>query len=130
MKHRLVLPLFRYFVTQLQVGLMINFYVPAIRIETRYTAGMCRLSIIKKVEQEVERLLKAYPTNRLVSHLANNCALTYHCPAARNYFMGRWECPIPSSPACNANCIWCISFQPEERQIISTQDRLRFKTYS
>jgi MoaA/NifB/PqqE/SkfB family radical SAM enzyme len=41
--------------------------------------------------------------------------------------MGRWECPIPSSPACNANCIGCISFQPEEETIVSTQDRLRFK---
>ncbi len=41
--------------------------------------------------------------------------------------LGRWECPVPSSPACNANCIGCISFQPEEETIISTQDRLRFK---
>ncbi|HWJ89852.1 MAG TPA: radical SAM protein, partial [Flavisolibacter sp.] len=65
--------------------------------------------------------------NRLVNHLANNCALTYHCPAARNYFIGRWECPVPSSPACNANCIGCISFQPEDETIVSTQDRLSFK---
>jgi len=103
-----------------------KFYVPAIRIEQDIRQE-CAGFDHKKVEQEVERLLKAYPTNRLVSHLANNCALTYHCPAARNYFMGRWECPIPSSPACNANCIGCISFQPEEETIISTQDRLRFK---
>jgi MoaA/NifB/PqqE/SkfB family radical SAM enzyme len=41
--------------------------------------------------------------------------------------MGRWECPIPISPACNANCIGCISFQPQEEEIISTQDRLTFK---
>jgi len=103
-----------------------KFYVPAIRIEQDIRQE-CAGFDHKKVEHEVERLLKAYPTNRLVSHLANNCALTYHCPAARNYFMGRWECPIPSSPACNANCIGCISFQPEEETIISTQDRLRFK---
>ncbi len=103
-----------------------KFYGPAIRIEQDIRQE-CAGFDHKKVEHEVERLLKAYPTNRLVSHLANNCALTYHCPAARNYFMGRWECPIPSSPACNANCIGCISFQPEEETIISTQDRLRFK---
>jgi hypothetical protein len=72
-------------------------------------------------------MLKAYPQNRLIKHLANNCCLTYHCPAARNYFMGRWECPVPSSPACNANCIGCISFQPQEETIPSTQDRLTFK---
>jgi wyosine [tRNA(Phe)-imidazoG37] synthetase (radical SAM superfamily) len=41
--------------------------------------------------------------------------------------MGRWECPIPSSPACNANCIGCISFQPADEEIVSTQDRLSFK---
>jgi wyosine [tRNA(Phe)-imidazoG37] synthetase (radical SAM superfamily) len=41
--------------------------------------------------------------------------------------MGRWECPVPSSPACNANCIGCISFQPQEEEIVSTQDRLTFK---
>ena len=103
-----------------------KFYVPAVRIEQDIRQE-CSGFDDSKVEQGVERLLKAYPNNRLVNHLANNCALTYHCPAARNYFMGRWECPIPSSPACNANCIGCISFQPEEETIVSTQDRLRFK---
>lgn len=101
-------------------------YVPAIRIENdirQESAGFSQ----ERVESGVKNILKAYPHNRLVQHLANNCALTYHCPAARNYFMGRWECPIPSSPACNANCIGCISFQPEEETIVSTQDRLRFK---
>jgi len=53
--------------------------------------------------------------------------MTYHCPAARNFALGRWECPVPTSPACNANCIGCISFQPEEETIVSTQDRLTFK---
>jgi wyosine [tRNA(Phe)-imidazoG37] synthetase (radical SAM superfamily) len=103
-----------------------KFYVPAVRIEQDIRQE-CAGFDHHKVEQGVKQLLKAYPNNRLVNHLANNCALTYHCPAARNYFLGRWECPIPSSPACNANCIGCISFQPEEETIVSTQDRLRFK---
>ncbi|GAA4330305.1 radical SAM protein [Flaviaesturariibacter amylovorans] len=103
-----------------------KFYVPATRIEEdirQESAGFDD----GKVHSGVGDLIKAYPHNRLVAHLANNCALTYHCPAARNYFMGRWECPIPSSPACNANCIGCISFQPEEETIVSPQDRLTFK---
>ncbi|RYY85822.1 MAG: radical SAM protein [Chitinophagaceae bacterium] len=103
-----------------------KFYVPATRIEQdirQESAGFDD----GKVHQGVDELIKAYPHNRLVAHLANNCALTYHCPAARNYFMGRWECPIPSSPACNANCIGCISFQPEDETIVSPQDRLLFK---
>ncbi|HEU4556009.1 MAG TPA: radical SAM protein [Chitinophaga sp.] len=103
-----------------------KFYVPATRIEQDIRQE-CAGFDDKKVKQGVKQLLQAYPHNRLVQHLANNCALTYHCPAARNYFMGRWECPIPSSPACNANCVGCISFQPAEESIVSTQERLQFK---
>lgn len=103
-----------------------KFYVPAVRIEMDIRQE-CSGFDDKKVQQGVEHMLAAYPQNRLVKHIAENCALTYNCPAARNYFMGRWECPIPSSPACNANCIGCISFQPQEETISSSQDRLTFK---
>ena len=103
-----------------------KFYVTAVRIEKdirQESEGFDE----SKIEHGVEELLKTYKHNRLVQHLGNNCCLTYHCPAARNYFIGRWECPVPSSPACNANCIGCISFQPQEETITSTQDRLQFK---
>ncbi|HEY5406620.1 MAG TPA: radical SAM protein [Ginsengibacter sp.] len=103
-----------------------KFYVPAVRIENdirQESEGFDQ----EKIEAGVSEYLSAYKHNRLVQHLANNCCLTYHCPAARNYFIGRWECPVPSSPACNANCIGCISFQPQEETIVSTQDRLTFK---
>lgn len=102
------------------------FYVPAIRIEQDIRQECAGFDDIK-IQEGLAVSLNAYPNNRLVKHLAENCCLTYHCPAARNYFMGRWECPIPISPACNANCIGCISFQPEEETIVSTQDRLTFK---
>jgi pyruvate-formate lyase-activating enzyme len=103
-----------------------KFCVPAVRIEKdiRQESRGYKNEIIKS---GVDQLLQSYPHNRLVKHLAENCCLTYHCPAARNFFMGRWECPVPSSPACNANCIGCISFQPQEETIPSTQDRLTFK---
>jgi len=103
-----------------------KFYVPAVRIERDIRQDNSGFND-QKVQQGVATFLQAYPHNRLVKHLAENCALTYHCPAARNYFMGRWECPIPSSPACNANCIGCISFQPQEETITSSHDRLMFK---
>lgn len=74
-----------------------------------------------------KQLLQQYPENRLVKHLMENCCMTYHCPAARNFSLHRWECPIPVSPACNANCIGCISFQPEDESIVSNHDRLTFK---
>lgn len=103
-----------------------KFYVTATRIEQDIRQE-CKGYDDTLIHKGVDDMLAAYPHNRLVQHLANNCALTYHCPAARNYFMGRWECPIPASPACNANCIGCISFQPQEEEIFSSQDRLTFK---
>jgi sulfatase maturation enzyme AslB (radical SAM superfamily) len=103
-----------------------KFYVPAIRIEQdirQENAGYDDHII----QEGVKNIINAYPNNRLLRHLSEKCCLTYHCPAARNYFSGRWECPVPSSPACNANCVGCISFQPEDESIVSTQDRLTFK---
>lgn len=81
----------------------------------------------EKIQAGTEHLLKAFPNNRLVKHLMENCCMTYNCPAARNFSLGRWECPVPASPACNANCIGCVSFQPQEEEITSPQDRLTFK---
>jgi pyruvate-formate lyase-activating enzyme len=102
------------------------FYVTAQRIERDIRQEADGFNDIQ-AQNGVNTFLQAYPENRLVKHLADNCCNTYHCPAARNYFMGRWECPIPSSPACNANCLGCISFQPIEESITSSQDRLTFK---
>jgi wyosine [tRNA(Phe)-imidazoG37] synthetase (radical SAM superfamily) len=106
-----------------------KFYVPAVRIEPdiRQEASGYDSSLIKTGAQN---LLNAYPQNRLLRHLMENCCNTYHCPAARNLSLGRWECPVPVSPACNANCIGCISFQPLEETIHSTQDRLTFRPKS
>ncbi|HZF64891.1 MAG TPA: radical SAM protein [Chitinophagaceae bacterium] len=103
-----------------------KFFVPATRVE-KDVRQECSGFDADKVSSGVQQLQSSYPHNRLVAHLANNCALTYHCPAARNFFMSRWECPVPSSPACNANCVGCISFQPQEESISATQDRLTFK---
>ena len=117
------LPLFCYTAAGWQDG---RFFVPALRVEQdirQEAAGYDETGIF----EGAARLQKAYPKNRLVAHLMNNCCLTYRCPAARNFALGRWECPVPSSPACNANCIGCISFQPQEESISSTQDRLNFR---
>jgi wyosine [tRNA(Phe)-imidazoG37] synthetase (radical SAM superfamily) len=103
-----------------------KFYVPAIRIEPDIRQE-ARGYDASSISEGAENLLKSYPHNRLVKHLMENCCNTYHCPAARNLSLGRWECPVPVSPACNANCIGCISFQPQEETIHSTQDRLTFR---
>lgn len=102
------------------------FYVSAVRIEQdiRQEKSGYNDSLI---QNGVQLFTKKYPHNRLVKHLAETCCNTYQCPAARNFFLSRWECPVPSSPACNANCIGCISFQPENEHIESSHDRLVFK---
>lgn len=103
-----------------------KFCVTAVRIE-RDIRQECAGYDDSLIKEGTQNLLAAYPHNRLIKHLMETCCQTYHCPAARNFALGRWECPVPASPACNANCIGCISFQPEEESIVSTQDRLTFK---
>ncbi len=103
-----------------------KFYVPAVRIEPDIRQD-CDGYNQEKINAGTAHLLQAYPHNRLIKHLMENCCQTYQCPAARNFSLGRWECPVPASPACNANCVGCISLQPDEEPIVSTQDRLQFK---
>lgn len=76
------------------------------------------------VERCTRQKLKQYRNNRLIQHLGK-CCLTYGCPAARNYFLSRWEAPLPTSPTCNARCLGCISLQPSGC-CPSTQDRIKF----
>jgi wyosine [tRNA(Phe)-imidazoG37] synthetase (radical SAM superfamily) len=76
------------------------------------------------VIKRTKKKLQQYKDNRLVQHLGK-CCLTYGCPAARNYFLGRWEAPLPTSPDCNARCLGCISLQPSGC-CPSTQDRITF----
>jgi pyruvate-formate lyase-activating enzyme len=52
------------------------------------------------------------PRNRVARQL-EKCALAYGCRAAQNFFLGRHEAPLPSSSACNAQCVGCISLQPD-----------------
>ena len=103
-----------------------QYYVPAVRIEQDIRQE-CDGYDQPSIDLGTQKLLATYPDNRLVKHLMENCCQTYTCPAARNFALNRWECPIPISPACNANCIGCISFQPIEEEIVSNQDRLTFK---
>lgn len=72
------------------------------------------------------KLLDRHPGNRLTSHLINDCAFTYYCPAARNWVMGRWEAPVPVSVSCNSSCLGCISKQPQESGVSVTQHRIDF----
>ena len=80
-----------------------------------------------RLRKQAEALMKRYPDNRLIQHLAARCALTYSCPAARNLCLGRFEAPLPVSRACNARCIGCISEQEKGSRICATpQNRMAF----
>ena len=76
------------------------------------------------INSRTAKKLKAHKDNRLIQHLGK-CCLTYGCPAARNYFLNRWEAPLPTSPVCNARCVGCISLQTSGK-CSATQDRIRF----
>jgi molybdenum cofactor biosynthesis enzyme MoaA len=64
------------------------------------------------------------PDNRLETHL-EKCAMEYGCPAAKNFFLGRYEAPLPTSPRCNARCLGCLSLQ-KDSEIHISQTRINF----
>lgn len=78
----------------------------------------------KKILKGVRDMQKAFPDNRLMRHL-ETCALVYGCPAGKNFFLGRYEAPLPTSTVCNANCLGCISLQTENN-LCACQERIRF----
>ncbi len=117
----LVLPLFHYTAVGWLDG---RFWVAAFRSDPdpRQDASSFRGRPIRK---RTLQKLKAYPDNRLIKHLGN-CCLGYGCPAARNYFLDRWEAPLPVSNTCNASCVGCISLQDSTTGVCAPQQRISF----
>jgi pyruvate-formate lyase-activating enzyme len=76
------------------------------------------------LKKKVHTFLSKNRKNRLLQQLSR-CSLEYHCFAAKNVFFRRWECPLPTSPSCNAACIGCISSQPSE-SCLASMERIRF----
>lgn len=117
------LPLFAFSAVGLLDG---EFVTSAMRVDDDIRQDPFRFDI-DEVEAGVEELNQAHPDNRLVDHLSH-CALEYHCRAAQNYFLKRFEAPMPAAPTCNALCVGCISFQPEggDEQPLAAHDRIGF----
>ncbi len=84
------------------------------------------LRLMKKgdVLAGVEGMRKKLPGNRLREHL-ETCALVYGCPAGKNFFLSRYEAPLPTAGACNASCLGCLSLQKDE-EIPCSQERISF----
>ncbi len=115
-----ILPLFSYAAVGWHRG---NFVVTAIRVDPDERQDVKHFDA-EKIRSMAKLFLTKYRHNRLIQHLGN-CALGYACPAAKNFFLQRWEAPLPTSPVCNARCLGCISLQ-ENPQIPSTQQRITF----
>jgi molybdenum cofactor biosynthesis enzyme MoaA len=63
-------------------------------------------------------------SNRLRQHL-ETCALEYGCPAGKNFFLGRFEAPLPTARVCNAACLGCLS-QQTDTEVPCSQERIGF----
>jgi pyruvate-formate lyase-activating enzyme len=114
-----ILPLWSYTAVSWYRG---GFYAAAVQVAWMDKADP-ELHDDEKLIPLVEKKRKDHPKNRLLRHL-EKCALYYHCFAAKNIFFGRWEAPLPTSPACNARCIGCLSLQ--EGDCCASQDRISF----
>ncbi|HOO36723.1 MAG TPA: radical SAM protein, partial [Deltaproteobacteria bacterium] len=114
-----MLPLFAY----TAIGWADGFVTTALRTDEsrRQDADTFNMEVVQKGIESWERM---FPDNRLVKHLFH-CAQGYCCPAALNLFQSREEAPLPTSPACNARCIGCISLQ-EKCSVPSPQERISF----
>ena len=72
----------------------------------------------------IESRLSQTPQNPILRQLVR-CATEYHCLAAKNLFLRRWEAPLPVANACNSACVGCISWQPSTASAAS-HERIRY----
>jgi pyruvate-formate lyase-activating enzyme len=60
----------------------------------------------------VEQAQRQMARSRLIAQLSV-CALQHNCLTAQNTFLRRFEGALPTSAACNADCLGCISLQTD-----------------
>lgn len=121
-KNAVILPLWAY------AGVVVNknrFFVPAMRIDDDPRSDPAIHENHGEFKKAVKKVKSAYPDNRLVNQLSI-CSTEYNCLCARNFFLSRYECPVPTSPACNADCLGCFSYQDESSGFCQSQFRLDF----
>jgi pyruvate-formate lyase-activating enzyme len=114
------LPLFSYGAVGWQRG---NFRSAILQVDREPRQDLRQMQP-RDVAAGVRKMRKMLPGNRLRAHL-EHCALVYGCPAGKNFFLGRYEAPLPASRYCNARCLGCLSLQPGER-VSHCQDRIGF----
>ncbi|MGD9008352.1 MAG: radical SAM protein [Desulfobacteraceae bacterium] len=100
------LPLFSYGAVGWQGG---QFRSAALQVDDEPRQDLRRMPL-DRIRAGIRDMRRSMPRNRLRAHL-ENCALTYGCPAGKNFFLGRYEAPLPTATTCNARCLGCISLQ-------------------
>ncbi len=115
-----ILPLFSYGAVGFGKN---NFRSAAVLVDTEPRQDL-RLMPQKGIVKGVKKMQRKYPDNRLIRHL-ETCALQYGCPAGKNFFLKRYEAPLPTSTVCNANCLGCISLQTQDN-LCACQERINF----
>jgi pyruvate-formate lyase-activating enzyme len=118
------LPLFSYGAVGWHRG---KFRSAVIRVDREKRQDL-RLMKPEDVDAGIIKIQGKMPDNRLETHL-EKCALEYGCPAAKNFFLGRYEAPLPTSGHCNAHCLGCLSLQ-KNSDIPHSQERIAFKPSS
>lgn len=115
-----VLPLFSYGAAGWGAD---GFRTPVIRVDREPRQDLRRMPT-EKVISGIQEMRKQMPSNRLCRHL-ETCAMEYGCPAGKNFFLGRYEAPLPTSRTCNARCLGCISLQ-NASELSCSQERIAF----
>lgn len=101
------------------------FYVPAMRVDEDIRSDPAIHENDEELQAAISGVKKEHPENRLIKQLAT-CSTQYRCLCARNFFIGRFEAPVPTAPGCNARCAGCLSLQGDDSPFTSSQDRLDF----
>ncbi|MDQ7823461.1 MAG: radical SAM protein [Candidatus Eremiobacteraeota bacterium] len=114
------LPFYAYSMGALQEG---EFRIAAIATENSHRWDPTQYNS-PDLKTKIKKKLKAFPRNRLLSHLSH-CATEYGCYNAQNIFYDRWEGGIPVAPSCNADCAGCIS-KKRAKAPPSPQQRIAF----
>jgi len=102
-----------------------QFYVPALRIDDDPRSDPAIHENHNELKKAIKHVRGDLKDNRLVEQLSI-CSTEYNCLCARNFFLGRYECPVPTSPACNADCLGCFSYQDGTSGFCQSQLRLDF----
>ena len=118
--HAKILPLYGYTAVVLYKN---ELYAAAIYTDENFKWDPVNFNT-RDLKKMIRRVKNDLPNNRIVEQVAN-CSLEWHCLTAQNLFYRRWECGVPTSPACNANCLGCISLQQSEC-CPSPQSRIKF----